>query len=159
MKGAYLDVDDCPEVGGLRRHEGPSSHEPAYSKVEVRVGEYGLGGRFIGEIVRFRGLALSTYPDPNALQELGRRRAALCTLYRCPSGYRVYREEIPFYPEKRRYKYGRRKEGHAASLLPVGARTGDEGAPEYGLYTEEEARRSFPWLFSALGTPNIRDLD
>ena len=38
------------------------------------------------------------------------------------------------------------------------ARENDQ-APGYGLYTEEEARREFPELFSAVGMPNVRELD
>ncbi len=35
----------------------------------------------------------------------------------------------------------------------------NEQTPGYGLYTEEEARQKFPNLFSAVGMPNVRELD
>jgi hypothetical protein len=35
----------------------------------------------------------------------------------------------------------------------------NEQTPGYGLHTEEEARRAFPDLFSAVGMPNVRELD
>lgn len=48
------------------------------------------------------------------------------------------------------------------TLLPAAygedAVEGSEGSPSYGVYGEEEARRAYPDLFSALGMPNVRDL-
>jgi hypothetical protein len=48
-------------------------------------------------------------------------------------------------------------------LLPViegeDADQNGQEVPVYGTFTEEEARRNFPKLFSAVGLPNVRELD
>ncbi len=48
------------------------------------------------------------------------------------------------------------------SLLPTADKDDagqNEQTPDYGLYTEGEARREFPDLSSAVGMPNVRELD
>jgi hypothetical protein len=81
-------------------------------------------------------------------------------LYQCPGGYRVLRSEVHY--ERRRERSSWYWKEVYTSLLPtvdeddVGE---NEQTPGYGLYTEEEARRAFPDLFSAVGMPNVRELD
>ncbi len=134
------------------------------NKVEVSVGHrvYVGDGRppFIGELVRFRGKALGVYTVDDSVDESRLKRTLIqLVLYECPGGYRVNRSEL---------HYRRRKEGGQwrrleafTTLLP----TEDEDVARseetsgYGLYTEEEARRTFPDLFSALGMPNVREID
>jgi hypothetical protein len=139
------------------------SEDASTDKVEVWVGHIGRGKKLIGEKVRFRGRQLGSSADPDSLSEPSRRKTTFCTLYECPEGYRVYRQEVPFYPQKKRYRHEFGKEGHSASLLPSVSKKRGEGHEgetlHFGLYTEEEARRAFPWLFSELGMHKVRDLD
>ncbi len=132
---------------------------------EVRVGNHVYVGDarppFIGEIVRFRGESLGVYTADDSIDDSRLKRTLVqCVLYRCPGGYRIYRSELHYQRRKERSRW-QRKEAFT-SLLPtvdekdVGQ---NEQTPGYGLYTEEEARRAFPELFSAVGLPNVRDLD
>ena len=135
------------------------------NREEVRVGHRVLvsDGRpeFIGEVVRFRGKALGWYTADSSIDD-GRlkRKDIAYSLYECPDGYRVARIEV-YYQRRREQSRWTTKESFT-SLLPAMTAEGvgqDEQTPGYGLYTEEEARQGFPDLFSAVGMPNVRDLD
>lgn len=132
---------------------------------EVKVGHQVLvsDGRppFIGEIVRFRGKLLGWYTADSSIDENRLKRKDITyALYQCPDGYRVQRSEV-YYQRRRERSRWTTVEAYT-SLLPTvdGDDVGEnEQTPGYGLYTEEEARREFPNLFSAVGMPNVRDLD
>jgi hypothetical protein len=80
------------------------------------------------------------------------------SLYQCPGGYRVRRTEEHL--ERRRERSRWYWKEVYTSLLPTVDDVGEnEQTHGYGLYTEEEARRAFPDLFSAVGMPNVRELD
>ena len=136
--------------------------------VEVFVGRVGHGNIPFGEKIRFKGRKVGSYQDPSAPDDPDKaEKVTMHTLYRCPGGYRVYREEYTIFPEekeryrgglpekRKRYRIGRGKEGHNASLLPTVEEGSDSGSETrqitYGIYSEEEARRTFWWLFSAVG--------
>ncbi len=138
---------------------------PIENREEVRVGHHVLvsDGRppFIGEIVRFRGKLLGWYTADTSIDENRLKRKDITyALYECPGGYSVQRGEA-YYQRRRERSRWTTKEVYN-SLLPTVAEDDvgqDEQTPGYGLYTEEEARREFPDLFSAVGMPNVRDLD
>jgi hypothetical protein len=135
------------------------------NREEVRVGHRVLvsDGRpeFIGEVVRFRGKALGWYTAETSTDDSRLKRKDIAyALYQCPGGYRVARIEV-YYQRRRERSRWTTKES-LTSLLPTAAKDDanqNEQTPGYGLYPEEEARREFPDLFSAVGMPNVRDLD
>jgi hypothetical protein len=120
-----------------------------------------LAPHFIGEKVRFKGKSLGVHTTDDSIDDSRLKRTLIqYVLYQCPGGYRVYRSELHYRRRKERHRW--QKHEAFSSLLPT---VGDEGAgqneqtPGYGIYTEEEARRAFPDLFSAVGMPNVRELD
>lgn len=135
------------------------------NKVEVEVGrrEYTTPGplQFIGEKVRFRGERLGHHITDTSMDSSGLKRTQITlVLYRCPGGYRVFREERTSRRHRERGRWT--MEESTTTLLPMVNEEGagqNEQAPVYGLYSEEEARREFPDLFSAVGMPNVRELD
>jgi hypothetical protein len=132
---------------------------------EVYVGHRVLAsdGRppFIGEIIRFRGKLLGGYTaDTSTDDSRLKRKDIQLALYQCPGGYRVQRSEA-YYQRRRERSRWTTIEAYT-SLLPKVAEDSvgqNEQTPGYGLYTEEEARREFPDLFSAVSMPNVRNLD
>lgn len=134
-------------------------------KVEVDVGHrvFASDGRprLVGEVVRFKGEYLGFYEAEDFLDDSRLKRTQISySLYRCPGGYRVHRSEL--HSRRLRERSGWQRKEAFLSLLPTVDEEGvgrDERTPNYGLYTEEEARRTFPKLFSAVGVPNVRDLD
>ena len=139
--------------------------EIVQNKVEVHVGHRVLVSdgrpRFVGEIARFRGKRLGYYIESSTIDDDRlKRKDVYNELYRCPDGYRVSRQEV--YYRRRRERARWHAQEAFVSLLPVVNRddAGHDGSPPvYGTYTEEEARREYPKLFSAVGLPNVRDLD
>ena len=116
---------------------------------------------FMGEIVRFKGKHLGWYTAETSMDESRlKRKDVNYSLYECPGGYRARRSE-EYYERRRERSRWYWKEVYT-TLLPT-VDENDEGkneqTPGYGLYTEEEARREFPNLFSAVGMPNVRELD
>lgn len=128
-------------------------NEQTESKVEVKVGPYDGSGTFTGEIVRFTGEEAGYYRE----NDTGDTRGNDYTLYRCPSGYRVYVETWTRW----------QGEASSADLLPNDTEDvpyldefGGSGPITYGVLTEEEARGRFGWLFAAaMDDPNVRELD
>lgn len=116
---------------------------------------------FIGEKVRFKGQSLGVYTTEDSIDDSRlKRKLVQYVLYQCPGGYRVYRSELHYRRRKERHCW--QKHEAFSNLLPAVNEEGagqNEQTPAYGLYTEEEARREFPELFSALGMPNVRELD
>lgn len=144
-------------------------NDDAMSRVEVPVGHHVFVAdgrpRFLGEKVRFRGELLGFFTEAYTLDD-GRlkRKDVVYALYRCPDGYRVLRRETDYRRRRERARWTAVEA--VAGLLPVvGGGDADrneqeEGAvPIYGTFDEDEARRRFPKLFSAVGLPNVRDLD
>src|SRR5919112_2894117 len=116
---------------------------------------------FIGEKVRFKGKSVGVYTVEDSIDESRLKRKVLSfTLYECLGGYRVKRTE--FYLRRRKERYRWQKHEAFTSLLPT-LDKGDAGPNEqsssYGIYTEEEARRDFPDLFSAVGLHKACELD
>jgi hypothetical protein len=153
--------------------EGGKVHEEALKhKVEVDVGHrryhreyvgegYQVMPAFIGEKIRFKGESLGVYTTEDSIDESRLKRKLIqYVLYRCPGGYRVYRSELHCRRRNERYRW--QKHEAFTSLLPT-LEEGDAGPKEqtsgYGIYTEEEARRDFPDLFSAAGVSNVHELD
>ncbi len=135
------------------------------NNVEVDVGHrvFASDGhpRFVGEVVRFKGEYLGFYKAEDFLDDSCLKRTEICYfLYRCPGGYRVRRSELHSRRLTERGSW-QRKEAFSSLLPPVDEEGvgRDEQTPNYGLYTEEKARRTFPRLFSAVGMSNVRDLD
>ncbi len=135
-----------------------SENDAPKNRLEVRVGRHVTGEPFIGQVVRFEGKELGWYVAESSISD-NQRKDIGYELYRCPGGYRVVRGEL---------HYRRRKEGGRWSmrawykqLLPAVEEDAGQQNPtlHYGLYAEEEARRTFPELFSAVGMPNVRELD
>ena len=134
-------------------------------KADVYVGHRVLVGdsrpEFIGEIVRFKGKPLGYYTSESSTDDSRLERKDIThTLYECPGGYRVARQEWLYQRRRERSRWTRKEV--LTSLLPaVSDDDVDQNAqtPGYGLYTEEEARQKFPNLFSAVGLPNVRELD
>ncbi len=123
------------------------------AKVEVKVGPYDEGGRFLGEVVRSTGEEVGGYRE----KITGDTRGTDYTLYECPGagpgaepGYRVLEENWSRW----------QGEGSRTRRLPNDAEDDPEyGRPvRYGVYTETEARGAYPELFAALGDPNVVDL-
>ncbi|MDQ3375734.1 MAG: hypothetical protein M3533_02415 [Actinomycetota bacterium] len=135
------------------------------NREEVKVGHHILvsDGRppYIGEIVRFRGKLLGWYTADTSIDDSRlKRKDITCALYRCPRGYRVRRSEV-YYQRRRERSRWTTTEAYTSLLPTVNEEDAgvNEQTPGYGLYTEEEARRAFPDLFSAVGMPNVRQLD
>jgi hypothetical protein len=134
-------------------------------KVEVDVGHRIFASddrpRFVGEVVRFKGEYLGFYKAEDFLDDSSLKRTEISySLYRCPGGYRVRRSEL--HSRRHREQSSWQRKEAFSRLLPTVDEEGvgrDEQTPNYGLYTEEEARRTFPRLFSALGMPNVCNLD
>ena len=131
------------------------------SKVEVTVGKqsFEYQGQTLVERIRFRGERLGHYTSDTELDDSRlARRETIYTLYHSPNGYRVART---LFDSKRRRERARwsRKEA-LTELLPKSAGTSDDtpmlGA-EYGYYSEDEARKLYPELFSAVGMANVRE--
>jgi len=126
------------------------------------VGEgYEVMPAFIGQKVRFKGNSVGVYTLEDSIDESRLKRKHIqYVLYRCPGGYRVYRSELHYRRRNERYRW--QKHEAFTSLLPT-LEEGDAGPKEqtssYGIYTEEEARRDFPDLFSAAGVSNVHELD
>ena len=116
---------------------------------------------FLGEKIRFKGNSVGVYTAEDSIDESRLKRRVLSfTLYECPGGYRVKRTEL--YLRRRKQRYCWQKHEAFTSLLPT-VDEGDAGSNEqsssYGIYTEEEARRDFPELFSAVGLHKVHELD
>jgi hypothetical protein len=141
-------------------------------KVEVEVGHrrfhrahVGEGPElmpiFVGEKARFKGKSLGVYTEDDTIDDSRLKRTLIqYVLYECPGGYRVYRSELHYQRRKERHRW--QKHEVFTSLLPTVNKEDigqNQQTSEYGLYTEEEARREFPVLFSALGMPTVRELD
>lgn len=116
---------------------------------------------FLGEKIRFRGEQRGFYTETSTLDDSRLKRKEIrYALYRCPGGYMVLRVEAASQRRRERSRWHTKES--SKSLLPVvdGADASHgEKTPVYGAYTEEEARQAFPELFSAVGLPNVRDLD
>jgi hypothetical protein len=144
---------------------GCVTKEGIEDKVEVDVGHRIFASdnrpRFVEEVVRFKGEYLGFYKAEDFLDDSRLKRTEISySLYRCPGGYRVHRSEL--HSQRLRERSGWQRKEAFLSLLPTVDEEGvgrDEQTPNYGLYTEEEARRTFPRLFSAVGMPNVRNLD
>jgi hypothetical protein len=142
---------------------GSVTKDDVENKVEVKVGHrvFASDGRprFVGEVLRFKGEYLGFYTAEDSTDDGRLKRTEVSySLYRCPGGYRVFRSEL--HSQRRRERSRWHKKEAFSSLLPTADEEGaDEQTSNYGLYTEEEARRAFPRLFSALDMPNVRDLD
>lgn len=130
------------------------------SQVEVIVGtrSFEYRGRTLVEKIRFRGERVGHYTSETELDSSClKRMETILTLYRCPDGYRVARTLLE---SRRRRETARWSKKEATTKLLPAADGADRGksAPEheYGVYTEEEARRMYPHLFSVVGDPNVR---
>ena len=134
------------------------------SRQEVDIGHrvYTSDGRppFMGEKVHFKGERLGVYTADDSVDESRLKRTLIqYVLYRCPRGYRVKRSEL-HYQRRREGGQWRRREAFTSLLPAVDEDVAqNEATSGYALYTEEEARREFPELFSAVGMPNVRELD
>ncbi len=149
-------------IWGRREHLPEDAME---DKVEVLVGRrvHVSDGRpqFLGEKVRFKGKQLGHYVASDKTDESRlKRKETFYVLYQCPGGYRVQRTEMESRRRRERARWTRVES--FTTLLPVADGEGshpDQGSPSYGIYGEEEARRAYPDLFSAVGLPNVRELD
>lgn len=118
------------------------------NKVEVKAGPFSPDGTFLGELVRFTGEEIGSYTD-YAEASSKDDRGTTYTLYRCPrpggeaGGYRVHVE---------RWSRWQGEDGEAY-LWPQ-----DEDGSYY-VASEDGAREYHPYLFAALGIPNVRDID
>ncbi len=142
-------------------------NDDAENRVEVPIGHRvfvaDVRPRFVGENVRFRGEQLGFFTETSTLDD-GRlkRKDIVYGLYKCPDGYRVVRQETDYRRRRERARWTAQEA--VTSLLPVvegedADRNEQEAVPVYGTFTEEEARRIFPKLFSAVGLANVRELD
>lgn len=117
--------------------------------------------RFVGEKVRFRGKNLGHYTAETSLDDVRLKRTdVIYTLYQCPSGYRIACTEVRYQRRRERSRWTTVES--STNLLPKTDETNvdnTEGDSIYGAYSEAEARRMFPNLFSAVGMPNVRELD
>jgi hypothetical protein len=120
---------------------------------KVEVGRWAPDGTFTGEELRFTGEEAGSYTDYSEARSSD-DRGITYTLYRTPDArYRVHVHEWSRW----------QGEDSSATLHPFEER-GEDGVYgreplAYATYTEEEARRAWPELFAAVGTPNVRDLD
>ena len=132
-------------------------------QVEVTVGKrsWEHKGQNLVEKIRFKGERVGHYASDTELDDSRlTRRETIYALYRSPDGYRVTRT---LFDSKRRRERARWSKKEALiELLPKAGRSEAEGNPaelgaEYGYYSEEEARRLYPELFSAVGMANVRE--
>lgn len=133
------------------------------SQVEVVVGKrsFESKGQSLVEKIRFCGERLGHYTSDTTLDDSRlNRRETIYSLYRCPGGHRVARTLLD---SKRRRERARWSKKEAVTrLLPVTDGTDGDAVAlgmDYGYYSEDEARRMYPELFSAVGLPNVRHLD
>ncbi len=92
-----------------------------------------------------------------------KRKDVVYGLYRCPDGYKVVRHGTDYRRRRGRARWTAQEA--VTSSLPVvegGGRTDhneQKAVPVHGTFTKEEARQTFPKLLSAVGLPNMRELD
>lgn len=130
-------------------------------QVEVTVGKrsYEHKGQIIVEKIRFKGEQLGHYTSDTALDDSRLSRCeTIYTLYRCPDGYRVARTLLNSKRRRERARWSKKEA--LTELLPKA--NGTEGdatvlGADYSYYGEDEARRLYPGLFSAVGMANVRD--
>ncbi len=107
------------------------------TEVEIRWVDH-AANQYRGEILRFRGDIVDHYEEGIDYT---------VTLYQCPTGYRVYEENIP--------------DGLAnqSATLHPSQTNPHTGETEYPTYTAEELVEDFPAFGSEVGVYRVRDID
>lgn len=122
-----------------------TEHSEDRSEIELPVGHYDPKGAFIGRTIRFEAEEVASWTDHYTSASSGYNWGTTYTLYRLSEvRYRIYE-----------HKWSNRPGGTSEAYLhPVVQR--DEHAhlhwpiDKYGAYTEEEARREWGRIFTAL---------